>query len=70
MDKKFCDKCKKEIKGSHYLVIVYKYDKNGGEKEEEVEDDDFYCCIWCYKNKNITLVNGWNKYWVKAKKKR
>ena len=35
MDKKYCDKCSKEIKGTYYVLSAWKYST-----EEEIEKDD------------------------------
>lgn len=50
MDKKYCDKCEKEIKDTYYSISVYKYNSAGKEAEELGSD----YCPKCYKE--IKLV--------------
>jgi len=48
MDKKFCDKCKREIRGFYYVVSAWKYNT-----EKDIESDDpekeVEICPACYK---------------------
>lgn len=49
MDKKYCDKCEKEIKDIYYNISVFKF--NSADQEEDVEDLDY--CPKCYKKINF-----------------
>ena len=49
MDKKYCDKCEKEIKDVYYNISVYKYNSAGKESEEANLD----YCPKCYKELKI-----------------